>query len=124
MPKIQITVGDISLAAELNDSPTSRSVWQALPIQGQANVWGDEIYFEIPVVDDAQPDARAEMDVGEIGYWPVGRAFCVFYGPTPASTDEKPRAASPVNVLGRVTADVSRLKGVRSGAPVIITSAE
>ena len=97
MNRITIKVGDISLQAELNDSPTAKQIWDVLPIDGQVNLWGDEIYFEIPVKVDQADDARAEVEVGELGYWPVGHAFCIFFGPTPVSTDERPRAYSPIN---------------------------
>jgi hypothetical protein len=118
MNSITISVEGISLSAELNDSPTARRIWEALPIEGWASTWGDEIYFEIPVVVAQEPGARAEVEVGELGYWPVGHAFCVFFGPTPVSTDERPRAYSPVNILGRVVGDATRLRAVRSGAAV------
>ncbi len=118
MNPITISTEGISLPAELNDSPTARRIWEALPIEGRASTWGDEIYFEIPVVAEQEPDARAEVEVGELGYWPVGHAFCVFFGPTPASTDERPRAYSPVNILGRVVGDATRLRTVRNGAAV------
>jgi hypothetical protein len=121
MNPIIIFIEGISLPAELNDSPTARHIWEALPIEGQASTWGDEIYFEIPVVAEQEPDARAEVEVGELGYWPVGHAFCIFFGPTPASVDERPRAYSPVNILGRVVGDVTRLRAVRSGAAVRLT---
>ncbi|MBC7264803.1 MAG: hypothetical protein H5T64_10690 [Chloroflexi bacterium] len=117
-----ISAGDVSLPAELNESPTARRVWDALPIEGVANTWGDEIYFEIPVLAEQEPDARAEVEVGELGYWPLGRAFCIFFGPTPASTDERPRAYSPVNILGRVTGDATRFRTVRDGARVRLTA--
>ncbi|MDY6877054.1 MAG: cyclophilin-like fold protein [Chloroflexota bacterium] len=118
MKTIIISAGDVSLPAELNDSPTARQIWETLPIEGTAKIWGDEVYFEIPVVAGQEPDARAEVEVGELGYWPMGRAFCIFFGPTPASTDERPRAYSPVNVLGRVLGDVTCLRAVRDGARV------
>jgi hypothetical protein len=121
MDPITISIEGISLPAELNDSPTARRIWEALPIEGRASTWGDEIYFEIPVVAEQEPDARAEVEVGELGYWPVGHAFCVFFGPTPASVDERPRAYSPVNILGRVVGDATRLRAVRSGAAVRLT---
>ena len=121
MKTITISAGDVSLPAELNDSPTAQQVWDKLPIEGAANVWGDEIYFEIPVVADQAPDARAGVEVGELGYWPVGRAFCIFFGPTPVSSDERPRAFSPVNVLGRVLGDATRFRTVRGGQKVRIT---
>jgi len=124
MKTITISAGDVSLPAELNDSPTARQVWEALPIEGTAKTWGDEVYFEIPVVAGQEPDARAEVEVGELGYWPVGRAFCIFFGPTPASTDERPRAYSPVNVLGRVLGDVTCFRAVREGTRVRIARAK
>lgn len=123
MNKITISAGNVSLPAELNDSPAARQIWGALPIEGAANTWGDEIYFEIPVVAGQEPDARAQVEVGELGYWPVGHAFCIFFGPTPVSTDERPRAYSPVNILGRVIGDATRLRSVQDGARVRITCA-
>ena len=122
--KITITAGDVSLPAELNDNPTAQQIAAALPIEGRANIWGDEIYFEIPVMAKQEPDARAGVDVGELGYWPVGHAFCIFYGPTPVSTDERPRAYSPVNILGRVLGDATQFKGTPNGAVVRIEPAE
>ncbi len=124
MKRIVITAGNVSLPAELNDSPTARQVWEALPIEGTANTWGDEIYFAIPVVAAEEPDARADVAVGELGYWPVGHAFCLFFGPTPASTGPAPRAYSPVNVLGRVLGDATRLRAVRAGTRVRLAPAE
>ncbi len=124
MNKIIITVGDLTLDAELNDKPTAKKVWGALPIEGRANVWGDEIYFEIPVKAEQEPDAREDVEVGELGYWPVGSAFCIFFGPTPVSVGGKPRAYSPVNILGRVLGDATKLRGVRQGASVRIIRAD
>ena len=118
MHKITIAAGEISLEAELNDSPTAQQIWDALPITGSANTWGDEIYFEIPVTVRQAPDARAEVEVGELGYWPMGRAFCIFFGPTPVSTDERPRAYSPVNVIGRVLCDATQFRAVVDNTPV------
>lgn len=116
--KIVITAGDVALPAELNNSPTARQIGEALPLAGQANLWGDEIYFEIPVMASQAQDARVEMEVGELAYWPVGHAFCVFFGPTPVSLDEQPRAYSPVNVVGRVLGDATQFRMVKQGALV------
>jgi len=118
MNRITITAGGVSLPAELDDSPTAQQIWQALPLEGRANTWGDEIYFEIPVKATQAPDARQEVAVGELGYWPVGHAFCIFFGPTPASLDERPRAYSPVNLLGRVIGDATRFRAVKDGTQV------
>jgi hypothetical protein len=124
MNAITISAGDVSLPAELNDNPTARHVWNALPIEGRAHVWGDEIYFAIPVRAGQEPDARADVEVSELGYWPPGHAFCIFFGPTPVSTDERPRAASPVNILGRVLGDATLFRTVQEGTPVQITRRE
>jgi len=116
--RITISAEPVSMEAELNDSPTAQMVWDALPITGRANTWGDEVYFEIPVRTEQAPDARADVEVGELGYWPVGHAFCIFFGPTPASSGDRPRAASPVNILGRVLGDATEFRKVPAGAEV------
>ena len=123
MNKIVITAGSVVMEAELNDRPTARQIWEALPIEGSASTWGDEIYFEIPVIAAQEPDAREQVEVGELGYWPVGHAFCIFFGPTPVSTDQRPRAYSPVNILGRVSGEATAFRSVRSGTRVSITRA-
>ena len=124
MNRITISAGSVSLLAELNDKPTARRIWEALPIEGRVHTWGDEIYFEIPIVVGQEPDARAEVELGELGYWPVGHAFCIFFGPTPASIDERPRAYSPVNILGQVLGDATLFRAVREGAAVHIARIE
>ena len=124
MNLINILAGDISISAELNNSLTAEEIWRALPIDGKADTWGAEIYFEIPVIINEEPDARADVEVGDLGYWPSGHAFCIFFGPTPVSSDEKPRAASPVNIFGRVVGDVTQLRNVRSGARISVIRSE
>ncbi len=124
MTTIKIVAGQVSMLADLNSSPTALKIWEALPIEGTANIWGDEVYFEIPVLAEPEPDARVEVDVGELGYWPVGHAFCVFFGPTPVSNDERPRAASPVNILGRLKGDAIQFRLVPNGAQVSIMRAD
>lgn len=103
----------------LNDSRTAEAIWNALPLSGRANRWGDEIYFSIGLALPAEDD-REVVDVGDLGYWPPGEAFCLFFGPTPASTGSEPRAASPVNVFGRVEGDAARFRSVRDGARVTL----
>ncbi len=124
MPRIKITAGDVSAYAELNDSETAKLIWDALPIHASASTWGDEIYFGIPVHTGNEPGARAEVEVGDLGYWPPGNAFCIFFGPTPASSGDKPVAASPVNLVGKIEGDATVFKSVRSGASVTIEKAE
>ena len=87
MPQITITVSEITLPATLNDSPTARQIATHLPLRGAANVWGDEIYFEIPVQATEAADAVEEVEIGTLAYWPPGNAFCIFYGKTPVNTD-------------------------------------
>lgn len=118
--RITIAAGSVTMEAELNDSSTAQMIWEALPITGRANTWGDEIYFEIPVRAEQAPDARADVEVGELGYWPVGRAFCIFFGPTPVSSGDQPRAASPVNIVGRVAGDAAAFRQVTAGAAVTL----
>jgi len=121
--KITITAGKVSLPATLNDSPSARAVWAALPIEARANRWGEEIYFEIDVQLDEASDARAEMQVGELAYWPPGSAFCIFFGPTPVSRGQAPRAASNVNPLGKVEGDATAFTAVRNGEKVRLEAA-
>jgi uncharacterized protein len=116
--KITITAGKVSAQALLNDSPTATQIWEGLPIEARGNTWGDEIYFSIPVKASQEKDAREIVAVGELGYWPPGTAFCIFFGPTPASTDNRPRAASAVNIIGAVVGDATVFKSVASGTRV------
>jgi len=115
---IRITAGKVVADAVLNDSPTATKIWEVLPIEARGSTWGDEIYFSIPVDAAQEKGARDLVSVGELGYWPPGTAFCIFYGRTPASTDDRPRAASPVNIIGKVVGDATAFRAVSSGARV------
>lgn len=116
---IRITAGGVSAAAELNDSRTAGAIWDVLPIEAKAQTWGDEIYFAIPVRADAER-AKEVVALGDLGYWPPGSAFCIFFGPTPASRGDEIRPASAVNVVGRVGGDATVFRKVRAGARVTI----
>ena len=115
---ITISVEDVTVDAELEMTTTAVKVLEAMPFESTANVWGDEIYFTIPVILEQAPDARAEVEIGDLAYWPMGAAFCIFFGPTPISKDDKPRAYSPVNVFGRIRGDARVFKGTTPGATV------
>jgi uncharacterized protein len=119
---IRITAGNVSMSASLDTSRTADAVWAALPITAKAQTWGDEIYFGIDV-KCAEDAARDVVEQGDLGYWPPGQAFCIFFGPTPASRGNEIRPASAVNVLGRVDGDARTFKTVRAGAPVTIERA-
>jgi len=118
--KIRITAGQIQVEAELNDSPTAKSVAEALPIKAKGSRWGGEIYFSIPVEAGLEADSRDVLEAGELGYWPTGSAFCIFFGPTPASQADEIRAASAVNIIGKVKGDLSQLPNVADGANVLL----
>ena len=122
MKKIKIHVNGMILEAELRDTPTAEMILNSLPLEEHANVWGEEIYFMIPMQIDLETDAREEMEIGDMAYWPSGPAFCIFFGPTPVSTNEKPRAYSPVNVFGKIIGDSTILKNVPQGAVIQITA--
>lgn len=96
---------------ELNDSVTADLIWLALPLEAYVNVWGEEIYFEIPVKMQLE-NARKVMQVGEVAYWPDGSALCLFFGPTPVSSGPDPVAYSPVTPVGRVVKEVEGLKEI------------
>ena len=115
---IRIAAGSVVAEASLNDSPTARLVLDALPLEAKGETWGDEIYFAIPVQADLERDAREVVEAGDLGYWPPGRAFCIFFGPTPASRGAEIRPYSPVNVIGKVAGDPAVLRQVRSGTTV------
>jgi hypothetical protein len=118
--KIRILTGELKVEAELNESKTAQLVWEALPIEAKANLWGEEIYFAIPVKAGSEQGAREVVSAGELGYWPTGNAFCIFFGPTPASRGEEIRAASAVNVVGKVLSEARVFKKVKDGAKIII----
>ena len=103
--KIKILIHDLEVEAELNESKTAELLWEAMPIEAKGNLWGEEIYFSIPVKTGLEKGAREVVSAGELGYWPTGHAFCIFFGPTPASQGDEIRAASAVNVIGKVLSD-------------------
>jgi hypothetical protein len=115
--KIVIKAEPVETTAELNDSNTAKAIWNALPINGQANLWGEEIYFRIPIHIEPE-NGRELVEKGDLGFWPDGDAFCIFFGPTPMSAGDEIRPASAVNVFGRITEDAALFKKVRSGTRV------
>jgi hypothetical protein len=117
--KVRIKAGQVEVKAELNDTKTAQVIWEALPIEGRGNRWGDEIYFSIPI-DLGPEDAKDVVSVGDLGYWPQGNGFCIFFGPTPMSSGADPVPASPCNVFGKVIGDATVLRQVPSGAEVTI----
>lgn len=118
--RIRISTPSASeVQAELSDENprTAKAIWNSLPIEANANKWGDEIYFSIPVEVGIE-NPRDIVEVGELGYWPPGNAFCIFYGPTPASRGDEIRPASPVNVFGKVVDDPMVFRKVKGGEKI------
>jgi uncharacterized protein len=121
---MRIEAEGVRLYAILDSTPTAQAVWEALPLLGAAQLWGEEVYFDVPLNLALESGARAEVGVGDIGYWPQGPAIALFFGPTPASRGQSPVAASPVNVFGRITGDATRLSRVRAGGRLRLTRIE
>jgi len=121
--KIKLIVGTLSIDAELNDTPTAEKVAQSLPLTTSFDTWGDEIYFSIPVSAPLDESAKETVEMGDLGYWPTGRAFCIFFGPTPISRGTEIRPASAVNIIGRVLGDATAFKSVMNEAEITLEPA-
>ena len=124
---VRILLKEGELPALLDDSPTALAIEEALPLEGVTNRWGEEVYFTIPVHVEEAPDARQDMGVGELGYWPVGAAFCIFFGPAPAGIGPLPRAYNNVDPFGRIETGEEAVKEmlakVRDGETVRVVAA-
>ncbi len=101
---------------------TANAIWNALPFESEAELWGDEVYFEIPVTLELE-NSQVDVEVGDVAYWPPEHCMCIFFGRTPASTSDKPRAYSPVNVFGKVIGDVKVLRKVKEGEKLRVEKA-
>jgi len=117
--EIVVMVEDLRLNGYLNDSPTAQDLAAALPFSGKAHRWGDEIYFPVPqVAAELDDTARMVVEVGDLGFWPPGKAFCIFFGLTPSSVPGEIRPASAVNLVGRLTDDPCCLTLIAEDTPV------
>ena len=123
MRRIRITAGDVTATATLDDSYTAEAIWDALPLEARANTWGDEIYFGIPVYLEEE-NGREVVNLGDIGYWPPGHAFCIFFGRTPVSRGNEIRPASAVNVFGQVEGDPTVFTRVKDGTKIVLDRVE
>ena len=117
---IEIEIEGRRYEAEIGESACAGAIADALPIEGRANIWGEEIYFEIAVAERLDETAREIVELGDIGYWPAGRAICFFFGPTPMSSGDEIRPASAVNIVGSFLGDLEPLKSVGDGVAVTI----
>jgi len=118
---MQFSIRDRQFKVAVHDTPTARAIQDALPIEAAVHRWGDEIYCLTDLRLDEEPDARDLMAVGEIAYWPPQGGIALFFGPTPASTDERPRAYSRCNVFGTFEVDLDHLRTVQDGDTIRFT---
>lgn len=118
MKKVLITCGRLSFNAELFDTKTVQLIIDETPLNGKVNIWGDEIYFPVSFTAELEKDALEEIEVGTLAYWPPGKAFCIFFGPTPVSTSSKPRGYSPVNVIGKIHGNLEDLRTISPGESI------
>ena len=125
--KVKVPNKQINATVEFsNESPkTVKKILEVLPIKGSVNTWGEEIYFNINISIELEENARSEADIGEVGYWDSGTAFCIFFGKTPASgSDNKPKAIGPVNMLGKIIdIDPKKLLEVNDGDEILLEKA-
>ena len=117
---IAIQIGTLSMEAELNDTSTAQQIAAALPLRCSFNTWGDEIYFSIPINATLDDSAQEVVELGALGYWPPGKALCIFFGQTPVSQPGKIMPASAVNVIGKVLDDATALKAVMREREVVV----
>ena len=120
MRKILIKTENIEVRAELNNSTTAEKIWDLLPLEGKVNIWGKEVYFAIDAKIDLEQDAGAVVSIGDLAYWPPGKAFCIFFGVTPMSNSREIRAASAVNIFGKVTGDPKVFRQIKPGTAIKI----
>ncbi len=117
--QIRIKAGSVIALAELNNTNTAVAIWQALPFSGKVNTWGEEIYFAIPPKMELE-EGQEVVNSGDLGYWPPGSAFCIFFGPTPVSRGAEVRAASPVNIFGSLVDDPKVFGRVKDGERIVV----
>lgn len=116
MREAYLEINDHKLDIDFLDTPTSRLIYDQLPFTGNVQKWGDEIYFDVPFPNiKLESEARDVMEIGEIGYWVEGSSVAIFFGPTPSSRNDEPRAITPINVFARILGDVTKLKDVKDG---------
>ena len=123
MKRIKISTSEVEMEAELNQSETAKTIWEALPIEGKVKTWGEEIYFEIPVKKELENGVEV-VEEGDLAYWPEGQCFCIFFGKTPISTETEIKPASSVNLIGKLLGNPKEFKKVKSGQKITIEKEE
>ena len=118
-----MTIGRVTLHAELFDTPTADAIFAAVPFESRAATWGDEVYFAAPLRAEREADARDVVEAGELAFRPDGEAIVIGWGPTPASEGDEIRLATTANIWGRAVEDVRRLGVVEPGERVMVEAA-
>lgn len=119
MEKIKIITSEVEMEGELNETETARAIWEKLPMEGKVNIWGEEIYFKIPVKMGLEKAVEVVKE-GDIAYWSEGECFCIFFGKTPISTETEIKPASAVNIVGKLLGNPKEFKKVSAGQKIII----
>jgi hypothetical protein len=123
MARIRISWPRGTATAELRLTPTTAALLAALPCESRANTWGDEVYFELPLAAQLEPDAQQVVEPGTVCFWVEGKSLALPFGPTPVSQGTEPRLVTRCNVLGKIDGDPRALKGVRDGDTVRVEAA-
>jgi hypothetical protein len=122
MRTLKMTIGAVEISAELFDTPTADAIYDSLPFESTASLWGEEVYFSTPVSVPREADARAVVEAGELAFWVEGDSIAVGFGPTPISRGDEIRLAAPTNIWGKALDDVRRLASVDTGAPISVVA--
>ncbi|MEN3014047.1 MAG: cyclophilin-like fold protein [Endomicrobiia bacterium] len=124
MKKIKIKFPDYNLEiiSELNNTNLAKDIYEILPQESKVNTWGQEIYFKLPLKHENEKPTL-DVEIGDIGWWPDGSCFCIFFGRTPVSNSEKPKPYSEVTIIGKIKVEkdtIEKLKQVKSNSKVIL----
>ena len=117
--KIIFKTAKATMEGTFNNSRTAKKIYEKLPLESTVNTWGEEIYFNISVLCDPE-DPTSDVRVGDIAYWPPAQCLCLFFGRTPASTNDQPMPASEVNLIGKITTDPSVFKKIKTGDRITV----
>lgn len=120
--KILITIGKAKIEAQLLETATAKNVKDALPFASKAQIWGNEVFFETPVMAELESNAKDVVEAGELAFWTEGDGIAIAFGKTPASQGDEIRLATKANIWAHAITDVTLLKNCKAGDFVFIES--